>query len=52
MPKLEHIEANVASALAFAPMPEPEMEKLRGQLSGKQGALELFFADHHDSGLA
>ena len=48
MPRLEHIEANVASARAFAPMPEPEMDQLRGQLAGRQGALELFFASHHD----
>ncbi len=48
MPKLEHIEANVASARAFAPMPAAEMDQLRAELAGRQGALELFFADHHD----
>jgi hypothetical protein len=52
MPKLEHIEANVASALAYAPMPEAEMDRLRGQLAGRQGALEMFFADHRDTGYA
>jgi aryl-alcohol dehydrogenase-like predicted oxidoreductase len=48
MPKLEHIEANVASARAFTPMPTGEMEGLRTQLAGRQIALEQFFAHHHD----
>jgi aryl-alcohol dehydrogenase-like predicted oxidoreductase len=51
MPRLEQLEANVASARAFAPMPPAELERLRTQLAGKQTALEQFFADHHD-GLA
>jgi len=51
MPKLEHLEANAASARAFTPMPPADMEKLRSQLGGRQLALEQFFADHHD-GLA
>jgi aryl-alcohol dehydrogenase-like predicted oxidoreductase len=48
MPKLEHLDANVASARAFAPMPAADMERLRAQLAGKQVALERFFAHHHD----
>jgi aryl-alcohol dehydrogenase-like predicted oxidoreductase len=48
MPKLEHLEANAASARAFTPMPPADMEKLRSQLGGRQLALEQFFADHHD----
>ncbi len=52
MPKLEQIEANVATACAFAPMPAGEMDQLRSQLAGRQGALEQFFARHHDGVLA
>lgn len=52
MPKLEQLEANTLSARAFAPMPGPEMDRLREQLAGRQGALEQFFAAHHDSGMA
>jgi predicted aldo/keto reductase-like oxidoreductase len=48
MPKLEHIDANVASARAFTPMPPSEIEGLRTQLAGRQIALEQFFAHHHD----
>ena len=48
MPKREHIEANVASARAFAPMPAGEIEGLRAKLAGRQIALEQFFAHHHD----
>jgi hypothetical protein len=51
MPKVEHLEANVASARAFTPMPPAEMDGLRAQLAGRQVALEQFFADHQD-GLA
>ncbi|HXY38485.1 MAG TPA: aldo/keto reductase [Vicinamibacteria bacterium] len=52
MPKLEHVEANVASARAFTPMPPAEVEKLRTQLAGRQVVLEEFFAAHRDGGLA
>ncbi len=52
MPKLEHLEANVLSARAFTPMPGPEMDHLRQQLAGRQGALVLFFARHRDDGMA
>jgi aryl-alcohol dehydrogenase-like predicted oxidoreductase len=48
MPKLEHIEANVASAREFTPMPAGEIDTLRRQLAGRQVALERFFAHHHD----
>jgi hypothetical protein len=51
MPKLEHLEANVATASAFsAPLPPSEMERLRKQLAGRQVVLERFFAHHHDGG--
>src|SRR6266540_3570405 len=46
MPKVAFIEANVASARAFAPMPASEMDELRSRLAGKQAVLEQFFADH------
>jgi uncharacterized protein len=52
MPKLEFLEANVASARAFTPMPQGEIDSLRTQLAGRQIALEQFFAHHHDTGFA
>jgi predicted aldo/keto reductase-like oxidoreductase len=52
MPKVEFIEANVASARAFTPMDPGDMDGLRTKLSAKQVALEHFFADHVDHGLA
>jgi predicted aldo/keto reductase-like oxidoreductase len=52
MPKVEFIEANVASARAFTPMDPADMDGLRTKLSAKQVALEHFFADHVDHGLA
>ena len=52
MPKVAFIEANVASARAFAPMPASEMDELRSRLAGKQAVLEHFFADHLDHGRA
>jgi aryl-alcohol dehydrogenase-like predicted oxidoreductase len=48
MPKLEFLDANVASARAFTPMPAAEVDALRTQLAGRQIALEQFFAHHHD----
>jgi hypothetical protein len=48
MPRLEYLEANVASARAFEAMPPAEMDRLRGELAGRQVALESFFARHHD----
>ncbi|HVR71011.1 MAG TPA: aldo/keto reductase [Vicinamibacteria bacterium] len=48
MPKLEFLDANVASARAFTPMPQTEIDALRTQLAGRRIALEQFFAHHHD----
>jgi len=49
MPKLEFLQANVASARAYAaPLPASEMERLRQQLAGRKVVLERFFAHHHD----
>ena len=51
MPKLEFLEANVATARAYSsPLPAAEMERLRQQLAGRQVTLEQFFAHHHDGG--
>jgi len=51
MPKLEFLEANVATARAYSsPLPAAEMERLRRQLAGRQVTLEQFFAHHHDGG--
>ena len=53
MPKLEHLEANIATAKAYsAPLPPAQMEKLRQQLAGRKVVLERFFAHHHDGGFA
>jgi aryl-alcohol dehydrogenase-like predicted oxidoreductase len=51
MPKLEFLEANVATAKAHSsPLPPAEMERLRKLLAGRQVVLERFFAHHHDEG--
>jgi hypothetical protein len=51
MPKLEHLEANVATAKAYSsPLPPAEVERLRQQLAGRKVVLERFFAHHHDGG--
>lgn len=51
MPKLEFLEANVATARAYSsPLPPAEMERLRQQLAGRKAVLERFFAYHHDGG--
>jgi aryl-alcohol dehydrogenase-like predicted oxidoreductase len=51
MPKLEFLEANAATAKAYAsPMPPAEMERLRQQLAGRKAVLEQFFARHRDGG--
>ena len=51
MPKLEFLEANVATARAYSsPLPPAEMERLRQQLAGRKAVLEQFFARHHDGG--
>jgi len=48
MPKLEYVEANVASARGFTTMPPSEMDHLRERLAGERVALEGFFAGHRD----
>ena len=51
MPKLEFLEANVATAKAYSsPQPPAEMERLRQQLAGRKVVLERFFAHHQDGG--
>jgi uncharacterized protein len=51
MPKLEFLEANVATAKAFSsPLPPAEIDALRKKLAGRQVVLEHFFAHHHDGG--
>ncbi len=53
MPKLGHLEANVATARAFREsLPAAEVEKMREKLAGRKFALQEFFADHRDTGLA
>jgi len=49
MPKLEHIEHNLALAKAFQPLPAAEMRDLAARLSSKnKQALERFFRHHVD----
>ena len=49
MPRLEFLEANVATAKAYdSPLPPAEMERLRQQLAGRKVVLERFFARHQD----
>jgi len=51
MPKREFLEANVATARAFAaPLPQPDMDRLRQRYAGRTVAMERFFADHRDDG--
>jgi predicted aldo/keto reductase-like oxidoreductase len=50
MPKMEHIEQNIAAAKAFKPMALEEMRRLSGDLAPKNRlALERFFRDHVDA---
>lgn len=50
MPKLEMIEANVALAKAFRPLPKEEMRRLSGDVASKnKRALDLFFRNHVDA---
>src|SRR5580693_5768494 len=49
MPKLEYIEANVAVAKNFSPMPDDEMRDLSRDLAAKhKAALDRFFHSHID----
>jgi hypothetical protein len=51
MPKREFLEANVATARAFAaPLPQPDMDRLRQLYADRTVAMEGFFADHRDDG--
>ena len=50
MPKVEHIESNVAAAKAFKPLPAEEMKRMSGELSAKNKvALEKYFCRHVDA---
>jgi predicted aldo/keto reductase-like oxidoreductase len=50
MPKVEHLERNVAAAKAFQPMPLDEMRRMSGELAPKNRlALERFFQNHIDA---
>jgi predicted aldo/keto reductase-like oxidoreductase len=50
MPKVEHIEQNIAVAKAFKPMPLDEMRRMSGELAPKNRiALERYFRDHVDA---
>lgn len=50
MPKLEFVDANIATAKAFKPMPKDEMKRMSDELSTEHKArLDAFFADHVDA---
>jgi len=50
MPKVEHIEQNIAIAKAFRPMPRVEMDRLTSEISEKKKlAIVEFFRDHQDA---
>jgi uncharacterized protein len=50
MPKVEHLERNIATAKAFKPMPLEEMRRMSGELAPKNKlALERFFQSHVDA---
>ena len=50
MPKLEHIDQNIAVAKAYKPMPPAEMRDMSDKLAGEHKAsLDRFFADHVDA---
>jgi uncharacterized protein len=51
MPKLEMLEANIATARAYAsPFSPAEMDRLRQQFAGHTPVMERFFAHHVDHG--
>lgn len=50
MPKLEHIEKNVALARAFSPMPERERRQLTDSIeASRKLAMIEFFREHEDA---
>jgi aryl-alcohol dehydrogenase-like predicted oxidoreductase len=50
MPKVEHIEKNVAAAKAFQPLPPDEMKRMSTDLSAKNKlALDAHFRNHLDA---
>jgi predicted aldo/keto reductase-like oxidoreductase len=50
MPKVEHIERNVAAAKAFHPLPADEMKRMSTELSAKNKlALDTHFRHHLDA---
>ena len=50
MPKVEHIESNIAIAKAFKPMPTPEMHRMSSELGPKNKvAIDTYFRTHIDA---
>jgi len=50
MPKLEHLDANIAVAKNFKRLPKAEMRKLAERISATHKlALDRFFAHHVDA---
>ena len=48
MPKLEHIQENIAFAKSFSPLSKSEMERISGNLTNNKAKLDLFFSNHVD----
>jgi len=50
MPKMEHIEQNIAAAKAFHPMPADEKKRMSDDLSAKnRAAIDAYFRTHIDA---
>ncbi len=50
MPKVEHIEHNIAVAKAFTPMSRDEMDQLSETVAGQwKASIDLHFSDHLDA---
>ena len=49
MPKLEHIDANIATARNFKPLTETEMREMSSKLLAYKPEIDRFFRDHIDA---
>jgi len=50
MPKMEHLDSNIAMAKAFKPLPKSEMQELSTRLSSKnKAAFDRYLSNHIDA---
>ena len=52
MPRVEHLEANLAVARSFTPLSASQMDALRERFAPARAAVQEFFAHHRDLGRA